>query len=417
MAAAVRVPLVPFQAELLWLAAAPGTMLEGGGGARGASEAEPAANRPATASTVASRRQYRRAAKASSCPSHAQGTASAELSHIDSPLLWPYNESFTIQSASAMKAQWQMVDGRKADRLCPGEAERELAHSGGGGAGRATCADDGRRLAAVGVRLLVGVLIDPSNCARREAIRKTWMRWPGIGTRSLVCFVIGRAGLSARLRDALDAEATQSGDILWLPRTTDGCYLSISKVHDWWRAAAALQRPAKDQPASLQHVAKVDDDSFLNLPRLETRLARVRCVPYLYYGGGGYAGYHPTQYRMCGFSWLGPRAYHRYGCRGNGAHPPVPFALGGLQVHALHRPVHRPVHTHRTLTAHSAHTLRTLCAHSRRDLGCNQRGPATKEDLGCRSSRWLWSGSSRRLLTSPPSSRTPTRASTTTRRG
>ena len=35
---------------------------------------------------------------------------------------------------------------------------------------------------------------------------------------------------------------------------------------------------------------------------------------------------------MCGFSWLGPRAYHRYGCRGNGAHPPVPFVLGGLQV-------------------------------------------------------------------------------------
>ena len=198
--------------------------------ARAASSAVGSTAGSAVGSTIASRRQHRRAAKSSSCPAHASGTASAELSHIDSSMLRPYNESFTIQSAAAMKAQWQMVDGRKAARLCPGEVERELAtHSGGARAtwptaagratrsdgsratGRATCADDGRRLAAVGVRLLVGVLIDPSNCARREAIRSTWMRWPGVGTRSLVCFVFGRAGLSARLLAALDAEAAQSG--------------------------------------------------------------------------------------------------------------------------------------------------------------------------------------------------------------
>ena len=316
------------------------------------------------ASAIASHRQRRRTAQPGSCPGHASGSASAELSHIESPMLWPYNDSFTIQSAAAMRAQWQMVEGRKLGQLCPGEVERELPHSGGTRAtGRATCADDGPRLAAVGVRLLVGVLIDPSNCARRAAIRSTWMRWPGVGTRSLVCFVFGRSGLSRALLEALDAEAAQSGDILWLPKTTDGCYLSISKVHDWWRAAAALQRPADGQHASLLHVAKVDpspialalalalslavavalavalslsapqvdDDSFLNLPRLEAALGRLRCVAHLYYGGGGFAGYHPTRYVMCGFSWLGPRAYHRYGCRGDGAHPPVPFALGGLQ--------------------------------------------------------------------------------------
>ena len=181
--------------------------------ARAASSAVGSTAGSAVGSTIASRRQHRRAAKSSSCPAHASGTASAELSHIESPMLRPYNASYTIQSAAAMKAQWQMVDGRKAARLCPAEAERQLAtHSDGSRAtGRATCADDGRRLAAVGVRLLVGVLIDPSNCARREAIRSTWMRWPGVGTRSLVCFVFGRAGLSARLLAALDAEAAQSG--------------------------------------------------------------------------------------------------------------------------------------------------------------------------------------------------------------
>ena len=210
------------------------------------------------ASAIASHRQRRRTAQPGSCPGHASGSASAELSHIESPMLWPYNDSFTIQSAAAMRAQWQMVEGQKLGQLCPGKVERELPHSGGTRAtDRATCADDGPRLAAVGVRLLVGVLIDPSNCARRAAIRSTWMRWPGVGTRSLVCFVFGRSGLSSALLEALDAEAAQSGDILWLPKTTDGCYLSISKVHDWWRAAAALQRPADGQPASLLHVAKV----------------------------------------------------------------------------------------------------------------------------------------------------------------
>ena len=39
----------------------------------------------------------------------------------------------------------------------------------------------------------------------------------------------------------------------------------------------------------------MDDDSFLNLPRLEAALAQLACVTHLYYGGGGYAGYHPTQ--------------------------------------------------------------------------------------------------------------------------
>ena len=96
------------------------------------------------ASAIASHRQHRRTAQPGSCPGHASGSASAELSHIESPMLWPYNDSFIIQSATAMKAQWQMVEGRKLGRLCPGEVERELPRSGGTRAtGRATCADDG----------------------------------------------------------------------------------------------------------------------------------------------------------------------------------------------------------------------------------------------------------------------------------
>lgn len=138
-----------------------------------------------------------------------------------------------------------------------------------------------------------------------------------------MCFVFGRGGLSERLLRGLEEEERSSGDILWLPHTSDGCFLSISKVHDWWRAAASSRVP---------HVAKVDDDSFLNVPKLVAELRRLACVPNLYYGGGGFAGYHPSRYVMCGFSWRGPGAFHKYGCHGGGAHPPFPFVLGGLQV-------------------------------------------------------------------------------------
>ena len=59
--------------------------------------------------------------------------------------------------------------------------------------------DSAGALAVVGVKLLVGVLIDPNNCARREAIRATWMRFPSVGRSVLACFVCGLLGLPALL--------------------------------------------------------------------------------------------------------------------------------------------------------------------------------------------------------------------------
>ena len=184
-------------------------------------------------------------------------------------MLYNFNGTYTIQTSAAMRAQWpSMVSGSKIGRLCSGQNVEEHASKNGDSevGRRATCADDGPALAAVGVRLLVGVLIDPSNCARREAIRRTWMRWAGVGRRSLVCFVFGRKGLPAAMLASLDAEAAAHGDILWLPRTTDGCFLSISKVHDWWRAAAALQDPGEGRRATLTHAAKVDDPARHSFP-------------------------------------------------------------------------------------------------------------------------------------------------------
>ena len=81
-------------------------------------------------------------------------------------------------------------------------------------------------------------------------------------------------------------------------------------------------------------MAKVDEDSFLHVPNLQADLRRLACAghDHLYYGGGAWAGYHPTKHVMCGFSWRGGKAYARYGCAKSGAFPAFPFVMGGVQV-------------------------------------------------------------------------------------
>ena len=113
---------------------------------------------------------------------------------------------------------------------------------------------------------------------------------------------------------------------MWLPQTADGCYLTASKVHDWWRHAASLR---------VAHIAKVDEDSFVHVPNLEEEVRRLHCVRLLNYGAGAFAGYHPTRYNMCGFSWRGAGSYNKYGCAKGGAHPAFPFMMGGLQLLSL----------------------------------------------------------------------------------
>ena len=67
---------------------------------------------------------------------------------------------------------------------------------------------------------------------------------------------------------------------------------------------------------------------------LEQMLSKLHCVERLYLGALAFVGFHPLHLRNCGFAWGGSRAYERYGCAATGAHPPVPFALGQLQVMA-----------------------------------------------------------------------------------
>lgn len=83
---------------------------------------------------------------------------------------------------------------------------------------------------------------------------------------------------------------------------------------------------------SIRGEDRTDDDSVLHLPLLEAALSSVSCLAHAYMGAFAFSGYDSRRLANCGFSWFGPAAYARYGCRERGAHPPVPFALGQLQV-------------------------------------------------------------------------------------
>eukprot|EP00966_Prymnesium_polylepis_P002543 58540-Prymnesium_polylepis.1 len=53
------------------------------------------------------------------------------------------------------------------------------------------------------------------------------------------------------------------------------------------------------------HISKADDDTFLNLPALESKakLASFGCAPQLYYGSMAIAGYNPNTFAMCGITF------------------------------------------------------------------------------------------------------------------
>ena len=191
------------------------------------------------------------------------------------------------------------------------------------------CSDYASRASGwTGVRLLTGVATGPHNRKRRDAIRNTWMRWPNVGRTAVVCFVVGRRLVPNRTLAALDAEAAQFGDLLFLP-VNDGCaqMVSIRKAYAFWVAAARLSAGAPSPP----FLVKADDDSVVDLPLLERILSPLTCSPRVYIGALAFTGYHPLHFRNCGFAWGGPGAYTKYGCAGTGAHPPFPFALGQLQ--------------------------------------------------------------------------------------
>ena len=184
-------------------------------------------------------------------------------------------------------------------------------------------------------RLVVGVQSTVGSLARRDAIRGTWRRWAD-AEATLVCFVVGGVGLTTAQRVALATENAPLGDVLAMRGVGDGrCFLNMAKMWAWWRDAAHSFL----QPGSrVTHVARTDDDAFVSLPGLLGLVRQLHCLPHMFFGSLAYSGYNAPRFTKCGFSWSPGRSTYRrtpffkYGCATAGAHPPVPFAMGWIQL-------------------------------------------------------------------------------------
>jgi hypothetical protein len=141
----------------------------------------------------------------------------------------------------------------------------------------ASCADDAAGLAASGIWLLIGVQTGPSHRGRRDGVRASWKRWERETPGVLVCFLIGRVGLSADVLSTVEAEAREHADVLWLPNATDAGVPTIKGYH-WWKAAARLMPPMAGYPGQ-RIAAKVDDDSFLHVGNLVADMRRMQYAP------------------------------------------------------------------------------------------------------------------------------------------
>lgn len=246
----------------------------------------------------------------------------AEDKHVASNPCARHGES----AYKALAACWlpKMSLAALLDAACPGSPLPPAA--GTPPANRSACSELGGT-GLLHTQLLVGVQSAPAHSQRRVAIRASWMQWESVGRSVVVCFLIGRDGLSAARARSLEAEAALHRDILLLD-VADRVVLSLPKTFGWWQAAAALIA----QGTAVRWVAKVDDDSFVHLPNLEAGLRRLHCHPHLYLGSFARCGYDPVRLTKCGFSWTGSGNYRRYGCQARGAEPPTLFALGAVQV-------------------------------------------------------------------------------------
>ena len=243
-------------------------------------------------------------------------------------LLRRFNSTLDADDAEASRNSRSVYGFQSATRACaagvPASSSTVLASTSHASA---TCMDGAETLRTKRLRLLIGVHSAPAGRRRRDAIRESWMRWPSVGRSTLVCFLVGTGQLPPAALDSLTTEAALHRDLVLLRDVADVCVLSMPKAYAWWRHAATLL------PSGAAHVGKFDDDTFVNVPRLEAHLDTLRCHRHLLYGTIAYSGYNPETFGKCAFSWGSVHSpYKKYRCSERGFHPPVPFATGPMQV-------------------------------------------------------------------------------------
>ena len=106
--------------------------------------------------------------------------------------------------------------------------------------------------------------------------------------------VAGVGGGGPRMSDALKDEEAKREDLMLLRGFKDGVTpaITIAKAHAFWRAASKLLA----HNSLLRFIGKVDDDSFVHVPRLlSAALLGMGCSRNIYFGAMAFTDYVPRR--------------------------------------------------------------------------------------------------------------------------
>ena len=186
-----------------------------------------------------------------------------------------------------------------------------------------------------GILLALGILSGGGHTELRDAARQTWLRFDPVGQSVVACFAVGVP--PPAFGDALHAEMARHADLIFVNATAVADGSAMQAAFGWWLAA-----PARFPRAT--YIGKTDDDSFVHIPRLLAHLGGLSCEETTGGGRAVYAGH---------LQFTTPNPRKAEGCtiwannfeRSAGAlreeedappsaafAPPVPFAIGALQV-------------------------------------------------------------------------------------
>ena len=195
--------------------------------------------------------------------------------------------------------------------------------------------------------LAVGVVTAPEFTQRRMALRGSWLRWPNVGPgRAVVVrFVLRSSGAPMWLDERMREEQRAYGDLLrvevqWNETRLKGPTLSLAK----WLDHAVVTY------SSAHFIAKMDDDAYCHVPRLEallrTTLHQIARTDRVYMGSLSWFNWFPRVFERSGYGWGYTMAYRnglycknltlaeaRCGGRGCGqCVGPFPFVSGYLVI-------------------------------------------------------------------------------------
>ena len=193
----------------------------------------------------------------------------------------------------------------------------------------------------------IGIVSAPEYLERRAACRASWLGWPNVGPgRALtVHFVVRALHAPASVDRLLQLEQAAHGDVLrvlvkWNETRLRGPVLSVN----------AWLTHAVQHLGHYRFIAKMDDDAYLNAPRIERvvrdAMAAAPSPSRIYLGPMSWFHWYPAIFERSGFGWSYTMSWSmgrhcrnvttaEERCKHRGCGPclgPFPFASGFLAV-------------------------------------------------------------------------------------